>query len=242
MRRAPFVFVLALAVVGSAAAVRVSSRGEIESDAPRAVDGLYLGLRLSSISREPYVDYITLLPDGRALNQAPDEGLAVPVAWERECKNAPCGTYQAGAREVRVRWSYGDTDIFDIDGAVLRLRGSASRVYRRVAPLDGFVLDGRYGIAEAQQPWAWITFTTDGRFSEQRLMEYTGWARSGDVATRRRIAVGSGAGLYRIRRNTLELRYQGGPTARFAIVVPPGTTPTSHASFVYINQAKMARF
>jgi hypothetical protein len=57
----------------------------------------------------------------------------------------------------------------------------------------------------------------------------------------RRAALPLGYGRYTIRRNTLELRYENGPVARFVILIPPGEPQTPAARTIIINQARLPR-
>lgn len=70
-------------------------------------------------------------------------------------------------------------------------------------------------------------------------MRYTQWAEH-DPETRRPLVVDGGQGSYSIRRNTLELRYDNGPVARFLIVVPPGDR-ASPPETVYVNESRLPR-
>jgi hypothetical protein len=60
-------------------------------------------------------------------------------------------------------------------------------------------------------------------------MIYTNWARL------------AAPGETRVPRHTLELRYDGGPTVRFFIVVPPGEIGNPVPDVVYVNTAPVRR-
>lgn len=123
----------------------------------------------------------------------------------------------------------------------LRRRGR-NQSYRPVAPLDGMRLDGEFAIVDPGTGRAvvGIRFGRDGEFLENNLMAFTSWAmlaRGGE----RRVAVPLGYGRYSIRRNTLELRYENGPVARFVILIPPGEPQTPAARTIHVNRAVLPR-
>jgi hypothetical protein len=71
-------------------------------------------------------------------------------------------------------------------------------------------------------------------------MVYTNWARLA-APGETRVPLPGGTGSYTVARNTLELRYDGGPTARFFIVVPPGALGSAVPDVVYVNTAPVNR-
>jgi hypothetical protein len=79
-----------------------------------------------------------------------------------------------------------------------------------------------------------VEFTDAGRFTEANLMSYTSWDKLAPPGETR-VPLAGGAGTYRVTRNTLELRYDGGPTAYFFFVVPPGQIGSAVPNVVYVN-------
>lgn len=207
-----------------------------------ALNAVYLGWRIPMNMSAPTEDYITFYPDGRVYHEDPDEGMAAPLDWSTACRNVQCGTYRIEGSRVRIRWSSGSEDAFELEpGAVLRRPGREQR-YRPLAPLDGVGLDGVYVLrGERGEVTVGITFSAAGEFREYNLMPYTNWVMRGDAAQRRRMERREGWGRYTIRRNTLELRYDGGPVARFMVSVPPGVAPGPRPATLVINRVRLLR-
>lgn len=208
-----------------------------------SLDGIYTGLRTNLVTGRVAQDYFTFFPDGRVLHDDPPEGLAAPLDWAAACRANQCGSYALQGRALRIRWQSGSEETFDRepDGA-LKKQGRAQR-YRPVAPLDDLRLEGTYAVVDAERnrEIAGIDFTRDGRFAERSLMRHTSWTMLGDRAERARTAVERGGGRYAIRRNTLELRYDGGPVARFVILVPPGAQALPQPEVLHINRNRFPR-
>jgi hypothetical protein len=212
------------------------------SQQPARLDGIYYGLRTNLVSGRVDQAYLTFLPDGRVSTDDPSEGLAPPVDYEQMCRYGRCGTYQVSGSEVRIRWRQGEEEVYDRGaGGELKRRGR-SQSYRPVSLLDGMQLEGEYAIVDPETGKAvvGIRFEPGGGFLENNLMGFTSWemlARPGE----RRAALPLGYGRYTIRRNTLELRYENGPVARFVILIPPGEPQTPAARTIIINQARLPR-
>lgn len=210
-----------------------------------ALDGLYQGVR-TTLAGKVTLDLITFFPDGRAASEPPDEGLASPPPWARMCAKMQCGSYQVTGNQVTVRYTGGDRAEYEIQaGGVLR-RANSQRRYRPLAPLDALRLDGVYAVQwQDGRVVMGITFAADGRFREYNLLAYSGWVLRGqtywDDEGRARVVVGEGSGTYRISRNTLELRYTNGPTARFLIFVPPGVAVGPQPSTIYLGLTRLER-
>jgi hypothetical protein len=207
------------------------------------LDGIYYGLRTNLVTGRVGQAYLTFLPDGRVSTDDPAEGLAGPLDFERDlCRYGQCGTYQLRGSELRIRWRGGDEEVYDrAASGELRRRGKAQS-YRPVSPLDGMQLEGEFAIVDPETGKAvvGIRFEPGGGFLENNLMGYTNWemlARPGE----RRVALPLGYGRYTIRRNTLELRYDNGPVARFVILIPPGEPQTPAARTIVINQTHLPR-
>lgn len=226
-----------------AVAATVALPAPAPAQAPHAgLNAVYLGWRIGMDMSEPSEDYFTFYPDGRVYHDDPDEGMAVPLDWAEACRNVQCGVYRIDGGQVRIRWSSGSEDAFELEpGAVLRRPGRSQR-YRPLAPLDGVALDGKYALqGEGGQALVGIAFTPAGEFLEYHLMPYTHWVERGDAAQRRRLERPEGRGRYAVRRNTLELRYEDGRTARFMISVPPGVAPGPRPQTLVINRVRLPR-
>jgi hypothetical protein len=207
-----------------------------------ALDGVYLAWRTNTPISTPEQEYMTFYPDGRVYHDDPDEGLAQPLDWSRVCQSTQCGTYQVAGNTVAVRWASGSEQRFQLEpGGVLKLDGSTRR-FRPLASLDGLRLEGVYARLNGSGDVAvGITLSREGEFREYNLLPYTNWVMRGDGAQRRRLVVGEGWGRYSIRRNTLELQYSNGLTARLMIFVPPGEAPGGNTSTIYINRTALTR-
>ncbi|NEX95320.1 hypothetical protein [Caulobacter sp. 17J65-9] len=128
----------------------------------------------------------------------------------------------------------------DAQGVLRRAKGTQS--YRPMHLLDGVRLTGTWGVFDPNggPPVVTINFTPDGRFREAGLLNFTAWAKLGpDPASRK--AVEQGAGTYAVRRGTLELRYDGGPVARFMVATPPAVAPGPAPKTLQVGAATLDR-
>lgn len=205
------------------------------------LDGVYYGLKSNGMTGRVGPDFYTFLSDGRVFNGDPQEGLARPTVWEKECRYAMCGTYTVGSGgQVRIQWqapsSGGIALRMDAQG-VLHGTGGSSRSWRPLRLLEGR-LNGTYGVRgyNNQGTVTEITFTPDGRFRERGVLDYVNWDELSPE--NRRALVAGGEGTYTLHRGTLELRYTGGPTAYLMAMVPPaGSVETS----LFINRSEYRR-
>jgi hypothetical protein len=207
------------------------------------LDGVYVGLATNGLTGRVYEDYWTFFPDGRMMRKHPGEGLARPTDYDAVCRRFECGTYTVRGAELHVRWAFrGEEKVYDLDAVGgFAERGRVTR-YRPLAPLTGLRLGARYAVVDTANDIVLtrIEFTPDGRFAEANLMTHTSWALLAPPGETRAPLRG-GAGTYTVTRNTLELRYDGGPTAYFFLVVPPGYVADAVPEAVYINTALIRR-
>jgi hypothetical protein len=206
-----------------------------------ALDGIYLGFR-TNFDGKQYQDYWTFLPDGTVMDADPDEGLDRPIDLALTCRRFPCGTYTRTGSELRIRWAQTTVDrVYDVDAdGAFNERGKTQK-YRPLAPLTGLRLDATFEeLAAGGDALVRIRFTADGRFAEERLMHYTAWAQLG-APGEERVALPGGSGRYTVTRNTLAHAYDGGRTAYFTVVVPPGEIAKPVPDVIYINQARISR-
>jgi hypothetical protein len=240
---------LAASLLGGAAEPAMAAPADTTSrtpalDAPApdaGMQGIYLGIRFNMDGRG-YQDYWTFFPDGRVMDADPYEGLDRPVDREFICRRHACGTYTRTGSTLRIRWADADERVYEVeaDGA-FHERGKTQR-YRPLASLDGLRLNARYAVLDTERDTALVSirFTADGRFTEESLMHHTAWAQLGAPGETRTELPG-GAGRYTIARNTLALAYDGGRTAYFTIVVPPGEKGKAVPDVIYVNTARIHR-
>ncbi len=207
------------------------------------LDGVYMGLRQSGITGALYQDYWTFFPDGLVMDDYPTEGLDRPIDTDQGCKTFICGTYVQQGSTLLIHWQ-GDSEatVYDLDeNGALQQRGKVQK-YRPLLPLDGLRLDATYAVNDVENGTTIVEvrLTQEGRFAEKNLMRYTSWDLLGQVGETR-VALPGGQGTYTIHRNTLTLHYDGGPTAYFFVVVPPGAANTPVPSVLYINTASLDR-
>jgi hypothetical protein len=203
--------------------------------APGAADALYMGLRVNFEGGQ-YPDYYTFLADGRAFRGTPDEGLARPLDWAAVCAVSECGTYTVHGSEIVFRREpSGDTQTFIVDGeGVLRKPGQVQG-YRRMHVPDGTRLSATWGSVAEGDTLVALTLGADGRFRERGVLAWTAWdARGGPAPV-------SGAGTYTLTHGTLELRYDGGPTVRLLLAVPPGAAPAPTPESIYLRVTLLDR-
>ena len=218
-----------------------NGNGNGNPPAGNALDGIYMGLR-ENASGNVYEDFFTFYPDGRVLRSIPSEGRDRPYPGFPECQFDVCGTYTRSGGEVRVVWGASDTpDVYDLgsDGA-LQERGETGK-HRSVAPTPA-ALDARYGVlGEDGEVWVSLRLHADGRFEEARLMDWTNWALDPVYPQREGQEVEGGRGTYTLRDNTLALRYEGGFTAYFSFVVPPGEAGRAIPETIYVTGGAIPR-
>lgn len=189
------------------------------------LDGIFYGIRvnLTSDSPTPIQEFLTFLPDGRVIGGDPEEGLARPVVWERECHVARCGTYTFQSGEATVKWGppSSRTEVFRLDGqGVLHTTEGSEHTFRRLQLPQG-PIEGTYERTMRDgTPISSITFGRDGRFSEKGVLHDADWD---EYPENRAAMVDSGSGTYTLGRGTLTLRYDRGPTAYLLMTVKPGT-------------------
>lgn len=210
-----------------------------------ALDGVYYGLRADPVSERMRTDYYTFLPDGRAFRGFPSEGLGRPLDWEYECRYAECGTYGRQGDRIQFHNDASGTDTnFRLDaGGVLRKLERPIN-YRRMHLLDGERLDGTWGVFDREKGEAVVALqlSPDGRFREAGLLRYLSWEQLGaDADARASRIVEKGRGAYSIRKGTLELRYDGGPTAFLMIATPPGVDPRGVPPTLQLNATTFDR-
>jgi hypothetical protein len=211
--------------------------------APAAVlDGVYMGIAQNAATGLIYQDYWTFLPDGRMLRTHPTEGLDRPADHAAICRLVECATYTLDGTEMRIRRQGGAETVYDFDAAGSFAERGRSARYRPLAPLDGFRVSATYAVVEPARGRTLVSLALarDGRFTEEKLMDYTSWVRLAPPGETR-VPLPGGSGTYTVTRNTLALRYDGGQTAYFFFVVPPGEMGNAVPNVVYINTAPINR-
>lgn len=165
------------------------------------------------------VDYMCFAPDGTVYWGLPIGGPIEILKNEQQSPNF--GRYTLDGDNLTITYNY---DKFlnqrlthqgkRIDKTTVDVNGVS---YRRLADCNDMKLDGTFA-------WRWqggesaIRFTKDGRFTERGVRNtvddderaYPDWPKLPE----------QGSGTYAIRRNTLELKYTGGPTRRIFFTTP----------------------
>ncbi len=203
------------------------------------LEGVYFGLRADQISERVRTDYYTFLADGRAFRGFPSEGLGRAVDWDYECRNAECGTYERRGDEIRFRNDASGSDTtFRLDAAGVLRKQERPISYRRMHLLDAERLDGTWGVFDREKGEAVVALQLgpDGRFREAGLLRYLSWEKLGpDPSAREAQVVEKGRGAYAIRKGTLELRYDAGPTVYLMVATPPGIDPRGAPPTLQLN-------
>jgi hypothetical protein len=203
-------------------------------------------------------NHLVLLADGRASTVLPEWGLLgeTPGVCTRHPLN--CGRYTVDDREVHIESTAAGSHPwvfrFDGDGYV---RGQGEWRLKRVAPVDGLVLNGTYVSPPVNERYpesnARIRFTPGGRFAEQHLYTGSAWsyglyadpqklgyAHKEDAYPYRSVPGPSGGeGTYAIRRHTLELRDTDGPVARIAFYVTDTNRRPAGPKAIHLNGREM---
>jgi uncharacterized protein (DUF2141 family) len=193
----------------------------------------------SGITWTPGRDWMTFFEDGRVYLALPEEGLGARFDWERECQASPswCASYRVEGDVVRIRWASGEQRVLRraSDGSLT----TEDRLnYLPMERLNGLRLQGRYSIPWKTYSPVTIEFTRDGRFREEDLLNNIGWMilrKYDDPRDRDAARDAARRGSYSVRDNTLELRYDGGRTARITIYVFPQELRKSVPEEIYLN-------
>ncbi len=176
---------------------------------------------------------ITFYPDGRVHSRVPEGGLegfdrdaserAAPSLWGRYQQVSP-GRWS-------IRWNEASRPVeVRREGDGLRVDGE---VVFPVATLEGMRLDGTYRLrsAGADVPFS-LTLRADGRFRDDELIGALAYENIAMPVPR---TIAGGAGVYRIRRNTLELAYDDGRHVFVAIHASPEAARATPVSAISIS-------
>jgi len=162
------------------------------------------------------VDYLCFALDGRAYNGHPSGGPS--ACFENEDPRSPSyGRYTLRGDEIVIRWNKQETT------QKLKLRGDGTleedgATFHELQSCDGLKLDGTYTITWADNSRTQVRFFKDGRFKATGLQDcvnldqlvYPDWPK----------LPAAGTGTYLIAHNTLEVKYDGGPTRRMFFFTP----------------------
>jgi uncharacterized protein (DUF2141 family) len=196
----------------------------------------------SGITWTPSRDWMTFFPDGRVFLALPPRGVE-GFDWTTECARSPswCATYAVDRDRVTIRWASGETKRLARRDGMLWTDDRLNFV--PLPSLDGLRLDGVYVVPwkEEHRP-SRITFSRDGRFTEQNLLSGISWNSSdhGTEAARIRDVPG-GSGEYDVRSNTLVLRYRDGRVVTVSIYIVPAELGKARPEEVYINAHDFVR-
>ena len=176
--------------------------------------------------REIRVDFLCLMPDGRAYNGRPAGGPAACFEGEPDqLRSSSYGLYTLTDDDVVINWNYDrtlnqqHTQKFKrrADG---KLEQEGGGVFHRFEPWDGLKLDGTYAIVWGDGSKTRVRFTGDGRFTEEGLRTCAGLEdfQNPDLP---KLPERGGTGKYSIARNTLEVKYDNdGPSRRMFFFTP----------------------
>jgi hypothetical protein len=240
----------------------------VRPPAGSALDGIWTGVRADAgvVNQygytliDPSARMTVFFPDGRALRHAPPDGFRGGVDWSRACDALadylnPCGTYEVRGNEVHVRWAVGYRQVYRRQGDELvmlrhhwddtapRSRAIEMVNLRRTPVVDGIRLEGRY--VNSVRPNVFVTFTADGRFTEQGLVEPLLSAGHAPAERDRREALArrmpQGSGTYTIDRHTLELRYDNGVALQHLVYLSAFEARGPRPASVYIGNVPFRR-
>jgi hypothetical protein len=194
---------------------------------PDALRGIYRGSQHQThtgpVLSESGTDkrFITFYPDGRVFQGSAIEGTD---AYDPDTDSVH-GRYRLNGNVVEVTWSDGATISSPqaADGSVI-FYGTQ---YTPLPTCDGLVLNGTYG-----RDWSneyvehrTIRFTPDGRFEDTGVLTQTTLLSSNKYlqsppswSSERPL---TGSGIYRIRNNTLYLKYDNGARETVQIYLEP---------------------
>jgi hypothetical protein len=190
--------------------------------------------------RDIRVDFLCLMPDGRAYNGRPAGGPA--ACFERDAddlRSSSYGVYTLKGNDVVIKWNYDrtlnqqHTQKFKrrADG---KLEEDGGGVFHKFEPCDGLKLDGTYAITWGDDTKTRIRFTKDGRFTEEGLKTCANLEdfQNPDLP---KLPERGGAGTYSIARNTLEVKYDnGGPSRRMFFFTPDDPSDPARISRISI--------
>lgn len=221
------------------------------------LEGLYVGTesRQQFNVLTKYYDYIVrqiyylFLPDGRVYYGLPKGGSLSRFDFARAQREDPknCGTYRLLGNQIQFNWPDSKPNqpvAFSRSPDGIQIGRTR---YYRVGRFDGLRLDGTYSVRSFTNTSApgveggvsgekRITFSQDGRFSQQGFVGFAGATQggSGDVGAATR-SQSSGSGTYRISDNTLELSYSDGRRQRYTFFVYPENVNQPRPGLIVID-------
>lgn len=176
-----------------------------------------LNMNSGNYERGFYIEYITFLPDGNLFWALPPEGLLYfdsRIAQRAQSDN--WGSYEFVNGEIHVvRGPAKKKYVITKTGDRLNNPPSLGKgSFRNVPSADGLRLDGKYRRNENEPA---ISFTTDGKFTDEGIFRFFGTIGRLDGSTYLDDGIG-GSGTYVIDQNTLELKYTDGRIKRHVFI------------------------
>jgi hypothetical protein len=169
------------------------------------------------------VDYLCFAADGRAYNGQPSGGPA--ACFENEDSRSPSyGRYTLNGDEIVIKWNKQEQaqKLKRSPDGELEQDGAT---FHQLQSCDGLKLEGTYTVTWADNSKTQIRFMKDSRFKATGLQDcvnldqlvYPDWPK----------LPAAGTGTYTIHHNTLEVKYDNGPTRRMLFMTPddPATNP-----------------
>lgn len=198
--------------------------------------------------REIRVDFLCLMPDGRAYNGRPAGGPA--ACFERdadELRSASYGVYTLKGDDIVITWNY-DRTLNQQHTQKLKRRADGELeqdggggVFHKFEPCDGLKLDGTYATTWGDGTKTRVRFTRDGRFAEQGLKTCVNLEDfvNPDLP---KLPERGGTGTYSIARNTLEVKYDnGGPSRRTFFFTPDDPGDPTRVARIAVGNSPLTR-
>jgi hypothetical protein len=212
--------------------------------------GVWMGLKtlFGSGSYTPQPRWVTLFDDGQAFEDLPNDGL---LGFDRRASHADpnraayWGTWSMQGRAGAIQKPGVLPTKITVEGPD-RIKLDSTLFYR-CAPVTGLRLAGSWtSYADpsdpglARQPVGRrpvITFTSDGRFTDDGVFATFLTSRAGEGHARDQ----AGSGTYRLEDFTLILTYADGRTRHEAFTLLLGGTPAQSLNVVYIRRSRFNR-
>jgi hypothetical protein len=200
-----------------------AGRASTESSGQGAL-GLYVGYKMRGLTGlHTHTEHIVFLGGGNVIRYLPEDGLD-GFDFNRALRDstAYCGKYTVERGQIVLMWADGSREIANREGGALRIEKDT---YVHVSNADGLTLEGAYRREGADLAQYFITFTRDGKFAENGMLNLV--AFSGDQRP--------GGGVYHIGNNTLTLAYSDGRTVRRSFYIMPDDARGSPPPTIVVN-------
>ncbi|MFL5740231.1 MAG: lipocalin family protein [Flavisolibacter sp.] len=171
-------------------------------------------------------------PDGTVYTDMPEKGFAqFNLPAQKAETPGSFGTYRSGDHNILVTMNGAQSEAaYNIrpDGT-LQSSQNPAMVFQKIDPLENYRLEGIF--VNNRDNTAKISFTKDGKFTEEGLMKSIAPNSAGN----------NGSGKYAISQNSIYFQYDDGHSVQLNIYVMPEDYQTGSPSKILINNYVLVR-